>query len=186
MFFRHQGFWRKWNLTKFYLHTKFGEPMSTGGRVMAIYVFSKWQSPPSWIFAEVKCGVMSVSGTSVLVSGLNFVWVGLCAIATELWPFKWIFEMAAAAILDFSELKFDVIGSHGIYLHTKFCEAMSTGGRIMAIYVFSKLQSAAILDFCGSKIWRYFCFRDVGFSLWAKFCANMCNCDRVMVVQLNF
>jgi len=50
----------------------------------------------------------------------------------------------------------------------------------MAIYVFSKWESAAILNFCRSKIWRYFCFRDVGFSLWAKLCANMCNCDRVM------
>ena len=75
-----------------------------------------------------------------------------------------------------------VNGTDNIYLHVKFGEDTSTGGRVMAIYVFSKWRSAAILDFCGSKIWRYFCFRDVGFSLWAKFCANMRNCDRVMAV----
>ena len=80
-----------------------------------------------------------------------------------------------------AEVKFDVTGIHG-YLHTKFGEPTSTGGRVMAIYVFSKWQSAAILDFCGSKMWSYFCFRDVGISLWAKFCANMCNCDRVIVI----
>jgi len=72
---------------RIYLHTKFGEATSTGGRVMAIYVFSKWQSVAILdFFAEVKCGGISVSGTSVLVSGPNFV--RICAIATELWPFK--------------------------------------------------------------------------------------------------
>ena len=39
--------------------------------------------------------------------------------------------MAAAAILDFSEVKFDVPGSHGsIYLHTKFGKDISTGDRV--------------------------------------------------------
>ena len=37
-------------------------------------------------FAEVKCGGISVSGTSVLVTEANFV--RIYAIATELWPFK--------------------------------------------------------------------------------------------------
>ena len=55
--------------------------------------------------------------------------------------------MAVAVILDFSEVKFDVTGSHGIYHHTKFCEDGSTGGRVMVIYVFSKWRSAAILDY---------------------------------------
>jgi len=92
--------------------------------------------------------------------------------------------MAAAAILDFSEVKFDVRKSRTarIYLHTKFGEDISTGGRVMAIYVFSKWRTAAILDFCGSKIWRYFCFPDVGFSVWAELCANMYNFDRVIAV----
>jgi len=69
-----------------------------------------------------------------------------------------------------------------IYLLTKFGEDISKGGRVMAIYVFSKWRSAAILDFCRIEIWRYFCLWDVGFSLWAKFCANMCNFDRVIAV----
>ena len=59
------------------------------------------------MFAEIKFGGISVSGTSVLVSESNFV--RICAIATELWPFKRIFKMAPAAILDFSEVKCDVI-----------------------------------------------------------------------------
>ena len=53
---------------------------------MAIYVFSKWRSAAILDFAEIKFGGISVSGTSVLVSELNFV--RICAIATELWPFK--------------------------------------------------------------------------------------------------
>jgi len=72
--------------------------------------------PPSWIFAKVKFGAIYVSGTSVLVSEPNFV--RICAIATELWPFKWIFKMAAAAILDLSEVKFDVNGSRGLPVST--------------------------------------------------------------------
>jgi len=48
----------------------------------------------------------------------------------------------------------------------------------MAIYVF--------LDFGGIEIWRYFCFRDVVFSLCAKFYANIWNCDRVMAVKVIF
>jgi len=80
--------------------------------------------------------------------------------------------MAAVAILDFSEVKSDDTGSHGRHvsissLHTKFGEDISTCGRVMAIYVF--FFKMTTLDFCISKIWRYFCFRDVGFSLWATF-----------------
>jgi len=160
--------WRHRNsrAARIYLHTKFGEPTSPGGRVMAIYVFSKWSRPPSWIFPEVKCGDISVSGTWD-VSGLNFVRIS--AIATELWPFEWICQNSGRRHLGFlgSEMwHHRKSRAARIYLHTKFCEATSTGGRIVTIYVFSKWQSAAILDFCGSKIWRYFCFRDVGFSLW--------------------
>ena len=72
-----------------------------------------------------------------------------------------------------------------IYISTPNLPKISKGGRVMTIYVFSKWRSVAILFFCGSKIWKYFCFRDVGFSVWAKFCANMCNCDRVMAVTLS-
>jgi len=39
----------------------------------------------------------------------------------------------------------------------------------MTIDVFFKWRPAAILDFGGSEIWRYFCFWYVGFSLWAEF-----------------
>ena len=116
---RHQGFWRKWNLTS---------PEFTGGPYLPSHqtwwtyvngrpsygnlcVFKMAVGRHLGFFAEVKCGDISVSGTSVLVSRLNFV--RICAIATELWPFKLIFKMAAAAILDFSEVKCDVIGSHG-------------------------------------------------------------------------
>ena len=62
---------------------------------------------------------------------------------------------------------------------------MSKGGQVIAIYVFSKWR-AAILDFHRSEIWRYFCFQDVVFSLWAKFCVNTCNNDLVMAIKVNF
>jgi len=64
-----------------------------------------------------------------------------------------------------------------IYLHTKFGEDILKGGQVMAIYVFSKWRSAAILNFQGSETWRYFCFQDIRFSLWAKFCVNTRNND---------
>jgi len=52
--------------------------------------------------------------------------------------------------------------------------------------VFFKWRPAAILDFGGSEILSYFCFRDVGFSLWAKFYVSSCNTDRLMAVKVNF
>ena len=65
---------------------------------------------------EVKFGSISVSGTSVLVSEPNFV--RIYATMTDLWPFNYIFKMAAAAILDFSEVKCDVTGSRGLPVST--------------------------------------------------------------------
>ena len=58
-------------------------------RVTELWRFMCFQNggrPPSWIFAEVKCGGISVSETSVLVTEPNFVRVR--ATATDLWPFK--------------------------------------------------------------------------------------------------
>jgi len=94
----HQFWWRYIN----------GRPSAELWRFMC---FQNGGRPPSWIFAEVKFWLISVSGTSVLVSEPNFV--RICAIAAELQPFEWIYKIAAAAILDFSEVKFDVTGSHG-------------------------------------------------------------------------
>jgi len=142
---------------------------------------------PSWILVEVKFERISVSMTSNLISVPNIVWIW--AIATELWPLKWIFKMAAAAILDFfskCNLRYLKSRPDRINLRTKFNEDIWKGGRVIAIYVFSKWRPAAMLDFGGSQIWTYFGFRDVGFSLWVKFCMNnMCNSDWVMDVYVN-
>jgi len=53
---------------------------------MTIDVFLNGGRPPSWILAEVKFGGITVSGTSVLVSGPNFLCI--TATAIELWPLK--------------------------------------------------------------------------------------------------
>jgi len=39
---------------RMYLHTKLGVDISKGGRVMAIYVFSKWWPLPSWIYFQCQ------------------------------------------------------------------------------------------------------------------------------------
>jgi len=52
--------------------------------------------------------------------------------------------------------------------------------------VFTKWPLAAILDFHRGEIWRHFCFWDIWFCLWTKFCVNVCICDRVMAVKVNF
>jgi len=93
-----------------------GRPVSTATPNLAAELwrfmcFKNGGRPPSWIFAEVKFWGISVSGTSVLVSEPHFV--RICSVATELWTFKWIFKMAAAAVLDFLEVKSDVTGSRG-------------------------------------------------------------------------
>jgi len=35
-----------------YRHAKFGDNISNGGRVIAIFRFSKWRPPPSWIWLD--------------------------------------------------------------------------------------------------------------------------------------
>jgi len=57
-----------------------------GGRVMTIYVFSKWRPAAILDFHKVKFEGISVSGTSVFLSQPNFV--SIYAITTELWPLK--------------------------------------------------------------------------------------------------
>ena len=64
---RHQGFWRK----------KLRQRAAELWRFMC---FQNCSRPPSWIFAEVKFGGISVSGTSVLVFEPN-----LCEYV-QLWP----------------------------------------------------------------------------------------------------
>jgi len=82
---------------KFDVTGSHGRPVSTSTpnfvkiaqRVTELWRFMCFQNggrPPSWIFAEIKCGGISVSGTSVLVTEPNFV--RICAIVIELWPFK--------------------------------------------------------------------------------------------------
>jgi len=99
-----------------------------------------------------------------------------------------VFKIAAAAILDFVESEIwrqSKLRLTHIYLHTKFDEDILKGGRVTVIYMFSNWRPAAILDSFISKIWRYFCFQDVGFSPWAKFWVNICNSDWVMVIKVN-
>ena len=69
-----------------------------GAELWRFMCFQNSGRSPSWIFAEVKFGGISVSGTSALVSEPNVVRIR--AIATELWPFKWIFKMAAVRHLE--------------------------------------------------------------------------------------
>ena len=62
--------------------------------------------------------------------------------------------MAAAAILNFVEVKFDdgKLWVARVYFRTKFGEDILKGGQVMTIYVFLKWRPAAILDFQISEI----------------------------------
>ena len=64
------------------------------------------------------------------------------------------FMMAAAAILDFSNFKFFMVGrlkSAELRRCTKFCRNRSNRGRDMAIFEFFKMAAAAIFDFSNFK-----------------------------------
>jgi len=85
----------------------------------------------------------------------------------------------------FSELKCQVSASRGLPISTSTLNLVKITQRPAELWRFMCFQNGGRPPswiFCGSISWRYFCFRNVGFSLWAKFCANMCNCDRVMAV----
>jgi len=126
---------RKSRLARIHLHTKFGEDISNGGR------------PPSWILVEVKSGSISVSGTSGLIPETNFVWIP--AIAIELWRLKWISKMAAAAIVDFSEVKFEANGSRGRPVSTSTPNSVKISQRAAELrrFVFFKMSAGRHLGF---------------------------------------
>jgi len=88
---------------------------------------------------------------------------------------------------NFKAVKFEVNGSRGRPVSTSTPNSVKISHMAAELwrFVFLKWRPAAILDFGRSEIWRYFCFRDVGFSLWTKFCLNTCNYDRVTAIKVN-
>jgi len=173
-------------LSCIYLHTKFGEDILKGGRVMTIYVFLKWQPAAILDFqiSEIwryfcfrNVGFSLWAKFCVNMCNCNSAWV---------MAIKVNFHNGGSRHLDFCPSEIWRRGKSRlarIYLGTKFGEDIMKGGRVMTIYVFLKWRPAAILDFQIFEIRRYFCFQEVGFSPWAKFCVNICNSDWVRVVN---
>jgi len=62
-----------------------------------------------------------------------------CAIEPQVWPLKWIFKMAAAAILNFVEVKFDVKLSHGWPVSIS-------------------VPNLAKISWRAAELWRFMCF----------------------------
>jgi len=143
-------------LTRIYIRTKFGEDVLMGGRIMAIYVFSKWPSAAILDFHRSE-----ISGyfcfQDVSLSPWAKFCVNTCINDWVMAALKWIFKMAAAAILDFVGSEIWRQGQSRltiIYHHTKLGEDILKDGRVMTIFVFLKWRPAAILDFQISEIWR--------------------------------
>ena len=89
----------KSRLARIYLHTKFGEVILKGGRVMTIYVFLKWRSATILDFQR------SEIWRHFCFEDVGFsLWAKLCV---NMCNSAWVmainvnFKMAAAAILDF-------------------------------------------------------------------------------------
>jgi len=109
--------------------------------------FQNGGRPPSWVFAEVKFGGISVSGTSVLVQAKFYANVCNC---DRVMAVKVNFQNGGRRHLGLfvSEIwRHRKSRAARIYLHTKFGEDISTGGRVMAIYVFSTWRLSAILNY---------------------------------------
>ena len=158
---RHIGSCLKWNMTT----AKFAADLyqiwlrlSNAAELWRFMYFQNGVRPPSWIFKV--CEIWRYfCFWDVFASEPNFVW------------------MCAAAILNSVEVKFDVRKSRGwpVSISLPNLVKMSWRAAELWLFMFLKWQPAAILDFQISEIWRYFFFEDVGFSLWAKFCVNICN-----------
>ena len=166
-------------LSSIYLRTKFGGDILKGGGVMTIYVFFKMAAGRHLGFSE-KWNLKVFLFRRRRLFSLSQILCNLCKVVL-----KWIFKMAAAAILNFVEVKFDDRVSRGWPVSISVPNFVKISWRAAELwrFVFLKWRPAAILDFQISEIWRYFCFQDVGFSPWAKFCVNICNSDWVMVVN---
>ena len=181
---RNLGFCRKWNMTTakvasdlYALVYQIWLRYVKSGRVMAIYVFKvaaghhlgfcrsdHWRH---FCFCDVCFCLWTKFRVNVMAIKVNFKnggrrHLGFCR--SEIW------RQGKSPLTR-------------IYLHSKIGEDTLKGVQVMAIYVFSKWRLTAILDLHRSEIWRYFCFHEVGFSLWAKFCVNTCNSDWVIAIK---
>jgi len=93
------------------------------------------------------------------------------------------FKMAAAAILDFRNLKFlTFIAVKSIELHhcAKFCRNRSNRGRDIAIFRFFKMAAAAILDFKNFQFLMVGTVKKVKLHQYAKSNRNHSNSGRDM------
>jgi len=91
---------RKLRPASIYPHTKFGEDISKGGRVMAIYVFSLWRPPPSWIY--FRCRFLSYNQFWIVATYVPAKF--LKAISTGGWVIEFCQKFKMAALRHFELL----------------------------------------------------------------------------------
>jgi len=105
--------------------------------------------------------------------------------AAEIWRFFDFFKMAAAAILDFSNFKFLMVGRlkrAELRRCTKFGRNRSNRGRDMAIFEFVKTAAAAILDFSNFKFLMVGRLKRAELRRYTKFGRNRSNRGRDMTI----
>ena len=129
----------------------FVEIARTAAEISQFFEFSRWRTPPCWIFKISNFyGRKGQEGWSAPV--YQFRWNRLNCGRDMIFRF---FKMAAAAILDFQNLKFLTSGKvKGVKLrnHDKFCRNRSNRGRDMWISIlvwFENAYSSPFLRFFG-------------------------------------
>jgi len=110
--------------------------------ILRFFAFSKWRRPPSWILLLSKNDTRDGAGCE-------------CPTEHQIWrrymkrrlrygdfPFFkiWIF-------IQVKNGRYGTLQTVHVYHHAKFGENSSNGGRVIAIFRFSKWRPAAILDF---------------------------------------
>jgi len=112
--------------------------------------------------------------------------VKISQIAAELWRFSF-FNMAAGRILDFvtgQKWRNSTLRTVHVYHYAKFGDNISNGGRIIAIFRFSKWRPAAILDFVIDQKWHHGTLRAHKGHQYTKFGEDISNSGWVMAIFL--
>jgi len=140
------------------VRVKFGDNNSNGGRIIAIFRFSKWRSAAILdfdVFQKWHYGTLRVEHGHQQTEFGEDIWNSGWDMAIFLFP-KW----RPSAILDFVTgqkwryCRLQTVRVH-VYHRAKFGNNSWICGRVIAIFRFSKWRSAAILDFGVFQKWHH-------------------------------
>jgi len=162
--------------------SNFGKIGQSVAKILRFFNFSKWRSPPSWIFKFVKLHWQTVSGRPRLIIVLNVVKISCFVVET-----LQFFEFFAAILYFWNSDILLAMGAERVetHQHAKLHRNRSISCKNIKIFRFFKMAAAAILDYRIHKILLAESGRMAHANHFTKFCHNRSfHCGDVAIFRI--